>query len=998
MRTFCAERRIVRFAAALLIGTAMTSVVAVPAHAQESNASLRGKITADGKSGASQVVAIDLDSGYRRTVEVRADGSYNFASLRPGRYKLEITTASGTRTTDEITLLVAQNAVLNFDFSATEEVAGEEDSIVVTAGKIQTMQAGEIGANITERLIDQLPQTNRNFLAFADLAPGVAFITDGSGNSRLQGGAQGSNSVNVFIDGVGQKDYVLKNGITGQDSTQGNPFPQMAIGEYRVISSNYKAEFDQVSSAAITAVTKSGTNEFHGEVFVDYSDQSLRAKRPTEIFGNIPKVKTQDMQFGGALGGPIIKDLAHFFVAYEGKRIQQPVDITPGGGRTVTSFPTQYQSYFGSTNRDFNEDLYFGKIDIVPSEKDLIEVSLKYRDETGENLNSGQLAESTATLIDTEELRGLLRYERTEDTWVNDFKVTYEDAKWAPTPRVFENGSLFQGNAAQNTLLQIGGSANYQNKGQKGWGIQNDFTYTGVDDHALKIGVKAKWVKLSSLQLNNTNPIYTYNADYGTSGFNDTIPWRVQFGAQSGPGNPVVKSDNFQFGIYAQDDWDVTDRLTLNVGIRWDYEETPSFLDYVTPPDAVNAVSPANYPNLNNADYDIRDFISTGKERKAFKGAWQPRLGFSYKLDEDGRFTIFGGAGRSYDRTQFDFLQQEISQGAFTTRTFQFFVPGALDPLHGCAAGPTCLAWDPVYLTEAGRQQLLARVSSNGGGRELRFINNDLKMPYSDQFSLGFRGRFADLMEAEVGISHVESKDGFVYLLGNRRPDGSFFPPNATPSSPFGFAPPGFGSIIIGTNGIETSADSAYFKFTKTYTPVSPWSLDATYTYTEAEANRKFNEVFSLDYPSIDDYPVIRSSGVRKHRFVMAGSADLPWGFIFSGKLTLASAPYVQGFINETSAPFQRLIKAIEAENGIRQIDVAFTKYIPTTFLSDESRVKLRVDIINLFNDRNYVNFNENAADNTRTAASPTIFGERTDYGTGGNLPRTIKLTAGFSF
>src|SRR3546814_18612900 len=76
---------------------------------------------------------------------------------------------------------------------------------------------------------------------------GVQFITGSNGNSRIQGGAQDSRTVNIYIDGVGQKDYVLKNGITGQDSTQGNPFPQLAVGEYRVISSNYKAEFEQVS-------------------------------------------------------------------------------------------------------------------------------------------------------------------------------------------------------------------------------------------------------------------------------------------------------------------------------------------------------------------------------------------------------------------------------------------------------------------------------------------------------------------------------------------------------------------------------------------------------------------------------------------------------------------------------------------------------------------------------------------------------------------------------
>src|SRR3546814_2572864 len=76
------------------------------------------------------------------------------------------------------------------------------------------------------------------------------------------------------------------------------------------------------------AVTKSGTNEFHGEAFIDYTDQSLRDARPNEL--TTSKVKTKDFQFGGALGGPIIKDMLHFFVTYEGKRQENPVDVRPG--------------------------------------------------------------------------------------------------------------------------------------------------------------------------------------------------------------------------------------------------------------------------------------------------------------------------------------------------------------------------------------------------------------------------------------------------------------------------------------------------------------------------------------------------------------------------------------------------------------------------------------------------------------------------------------------
>lgn len=984
-------------AGALAIG------VAAPAHAQVSNASLRGTVKAEG--GVSQVTAINVNTGFTRSVAVDANGGYNFASLPVGTYRLELTTPDGVRTTDEFTLSVAQNAVLDFDFSAPDIATGGEDAIIVTGTRIRTMEGGEIGTNISQRQIETLPQNNRNFLAFADLAPGVQFVTGGNGQSRLQGGAQDSRTVNIFIDGIGQKDYVLKNGITGQDSTQGNPFPQLAVGEYRVISSNYKAEFDQVSSVAITAVTKSGTNEFHGEAFIDYTDQSLRAATPLEKFGSNPgKVKTKDFQFGGALGGPIIKDLMHFFVTYEGKRQEIPREITPGLSLPVSFFPSEYQGYFGQTNSTFNEDLFFGKIDVSPTSSDLFELSGKYRKESGEFLNNGINARSTISAQNVKELRFTGRWEHTADTWINDLKITYEDVKWAPTPVEFSDGSLFAyagpsptnpqpGVVVRGDLLRIGGGSNYQDKGQKGWGIQNDFTYTGFEGHTIKFGVKSKWVELNTLQLNNFNPVYTYNVAYpDPDGFNDTVPYRLQFGAQTGNGNPIVNSDNWQFGIYLQDDWEVTDRLTLNIGVRWDYERTPAFLDFVHPQDAVDAVSPANYPNLINADYDINDFISTGTEREAFTGAWQPRVGFTYELDDEGRFALFGGYGRSYDRNQFDFLQQEISVGSFTTRTFNFITG---DPNNTCDPSPTCVPWDPIYLTPEGRDQLLAGAGA-GGGRELRFINNDLKVPYSDQFSLGVRGRLTQLFEAEVGYSHIESRDGFAYLLGNRRPDGSFFPPApAAPSSPFGFAPPGFGSIIIGTNGLETSADSAYLKLTKNYSVASPWSLSATYTYTEAEENRQFGEVFSLDYPSLDDYPVVRSSGVRKHRFVAAGSVDLPIGVTLSGKFQIMSPPYLKAFVNTGGANPSRDVISNEAKGngdrwGFRQMDIAITKYIPFRFLSDESRLRLRVDIINLFNDRNYVDYNNDPSSPDYLSIS--------GIGVGGNPPRTIKLSAGFEF
>ena len=1010
-------------ASALAMGVAALTLpvgFATPAHAQEVNASLRGKITVEG--GASQVTIIDVNSGITRSTPLGTDGSYNFASLRPGTYRLEVTTPAGVRKTDSFTLLVAQNAVLDFNLGAppaesAEGPSADGDAIVVVGNRIRTMEGGEVGLNITQREIETLPQNNRNFLAFADLAPGVQFVTNGQRQSRLQGGAQDSRTVNVFIDGVGQKDYVLKNGVTGQDSTVGNPFPQTAVAEYRVISSNYKAEFDQVSSVAVTAVTRSGTNEFHGEGFVEYSDEHLRAKTPSEKFSGSPLIPTKidvdktprrDLQFGGSLGGPIIRDKLFFFGTVEFKRIDEPLDIFPNASaNNIANIPAEFNDEFGSFSQRFNENLYFGKLDFAPNTADLFQGTFKYRRETGDGISSGSGLRSLVTDQNVTEYRGLLRWERTADNWINDLKLTYEDARWHPTPRFFENSFRFEDSLGRQ-IFQNGGGSNFQDQGQKGWSIQNDFTWTGSESHTIKAGVKAKWIKLRVQQFNLFNPVYTFNTQYNGATWNDTIPWRVQFGFDSGlGGDPVVVSKNFQLGLYVQDDWEVTDRLTLNLGIRWDYDRTPAWVNFETTQASLNAISPANFPGITNANYDINDYITDGNDRKTFKGAFQPRIGFSYEIDPEHQFVVFGGYGRSYDRNQFSFIQQETSVGAFTTRTFRFQVPG--DTRNNCGAvTTTCVPWDPIYLTEAGRAQLAAAAGALGGA-ELRFINNHLKIPYSDQFSLGVRRQFG-LINGEVGYTHISSRDGFAWLLGNRRPDGSFFlPPPTNQDSPFSCAqctPAGRGNLILGDNGLETNSDSVYVKLVKRYSRNSPWNLTATYTYTKAEENRQFGETFSLDFPSIEDYPFLFSRGVPKHRFIAAGSVDLPFDFLLSGKLTLESPPFGTGF-NNVPGTGERIIQGIFANNrhpfiigdfwAKRQLDLALTKYFALPFLSKDARIRVRADVFNVLDEENFVNYNFNARDNNPNDVNGS-FGDVANFGIGGNVPRTFKFTLGYEF
>src|SRR5690606_22435125 len=163
-------------------------------------------------------------------------------------------------------------------------------------------------------------------------------------------------------------------------------------------------------------------------------------------------------------------------------------------------------------------------------------------------------------------------------------------------------------NDTRFAVLNIGGGPTFQDKGQRGIGFQNDLTFFGWAGHTIKMGVKYKQVDLNALQRNPPYPQYFYDVNEGLE-----QPYMITFTAPLEGRDPYVESDNRQFGIYIQDDWEVTDRLTLNLGLRWDHEDNPSYTDYVLAPEVADVLRAS--PNFQNAEYEIEDYISKGDNR-----------------------------------------------------------------------------------------------------------------------------------------------------------------------------------------------------------------------------------------------------------------------------------------------------------------------------------------------------------------------------------------------
>lgn len=974
-RSFAARR----LAAALATGTASAALgvaLAAPAYAQEVNASLRGRVAAD--SAVTQVTAIEVATGIRRTVQVAPDGSYNFASLRPGTYRLELTTASGVRQTEPFTLLVAQNAQLDFDLTQTgaenAAVAGaanEQNEIVVTGARLRSLEGGEVGANVTQAQIRNLPQTDRNFLSFAALAPGVVYL-DGESDKGIQSGAATRSQVNVFIDGVSLKNKLREGGVAGQQNSRGNPFGQLAVQEFRVLTQNYKAEYEQAGSAIVTAITKSGTNEFHGEIFGQYTDRSLTEIDAINERRNLPEPPFKRVQYGAALGGPIIPDRLFFFGAYEGNDQDRAFNVIAGGtpeakaefearsGRRISEFEGAFVSPFRS-------DFYFGKLTLTPDDRQIFDLSLSRREESdiqnfgGEN--SFEVAENKLNKVDS----ALFKWTFDGDSFVNEFGASLVDYVFNPTSL---NPDLPQ--YQYIGVLTYGGKDSTRREQQQTYALRNDFTWTGLENHAIKAGVR---VEINDISFDNrafVQPRYTFVRDP-----QNNLSFAFPAEARLGLGNSLITASNTSYGLYLQDDWQVTDRLELNIGLRWDYETNGFNNKYVTPASAAAALRalPKTFY------FDPENYITDGTERDPYASAFAPRFGFSYDLFGDGRTVIFGGAGRYYDRNTFSNTVDEIARQRNPVGVFRFSANGS--PRNGL---PTVM-WNPAYLTRDGLIAL--RNTSTSGLPELFAVPENARPPVNDQFSLGVRQRFGAGWEASITGSYQRGRNGYTHLFATRRDNGLGNCCDTSPVVPFGYA-----NVLIGFDGLDTRYKALYFTLDKNYTKASGWGVNIAYTLGKGEQNG--NDLFSLDGTVPDSYGWRARPGDERHRVVFSGIVDLPWDFRLSTLSTFGSGRAYQvvdatngfgnGQLRITSAYPEKT--CIQGVFQFCEVNLTLAKFF--RFGSD-NELELAVDLLNAFDNTNYSGF-----DGFFNSTDPLLPGIE------GNsiltLPRRIQLRAGYRF
>jgi len=890
------------------VAMAVALVAASPAMAQStSTAAIQGHV--EGASAGTSITLTDETTGRAVIVKTDANGNYVAIGLRPATYRVQVDNEAPV----EVIAPVGQTVVADLTTAAAATAPGKDIVVSGTRSRVDPRSA-TITTSISRGQIDNLPQSDRNFLNFAALAPGVS-VSPPNGNRQVQAGATSPDNTNVFIDGFSLKNPINHGGLSGQNFSQGNPFPLLAIQEFAVNTQNFKAEYDQAGSAIITAVTKTGGTKFSGDGFVEwqpksffgrpYFDRPGKANNPT---GANAKPDYNRWQYGGDLGGPIIKNLLHFYFAFEGQDKTFPSTTVNFGAPVPTALQTQYN---GSYPQTFKQRLYFGKLTLFAGAQDTFNLTGFVRNEKNLADFGGTAVPEHGHFLNNSVKTFQLEWTHRADGFLNEMQFSYNKVDNG-TPRVTTGPEINLSSAVGNfgSVAVLGGNSFEQNDAQRSFTFKNNMTFF-TSTNAIKAGIRVSLDDYARTEDSYSNGGYFFNAAT-YSGFSGSTPYGARISVI--PFRPAT-AKNTQLGVFIQDDWTPDSHWTVNAGVRWDFETNAKNEKFITPANVAAALRA--YPGWQAAGINPNDYISTGSNRKPFYGAIQPRLGVSYDVKGDRDLVFFAGAGRYYDRPLF------ITAGIETVKnyyqkvvTITFCDPGAgnanqascasIAAGNGGALPAGTIAYNAAYKDV---NTLRALGISTGLGGDVWLLNNKTKLPYSDQFNIGVRKRFGQI-QTSLAASYVRSRNIFRYVRGNRLPNGTYTSQGdqwVEDNFPAAGQLAGFnGKLNIGSNDGKASYLALYLTAEKPFTASTRWGFTTALTIQRARTNvaqELANNDEFYNGPRVDAYGNVFVQGVEKYRLVATGIVRGPFDTVISGTLTLSSGPAFGNVIFKANPP-----------------------------------------------------------------------------------------------
>ncbi|HEY3121333.1 MAG TPA: TonB-dependent receptor [Vicinamibacteria bacterium] len=568
------------------------AVMAFPAvargQARMTGADVRGTVR-DQTGGAMPgvtVTATNLETNVARTAVSDGEGRFTIPALPPGRYRVGAEISGFVPQAREVPLALGQLADLDFSL----RVAGGQEEVVVTAeAPVVDPTHTAVSTVVGQQQIENLPINGRNFISFSVITPGVS--TDrtpeqgAAATSGLSFTGQRARSNNIMVDGLDNNDLVV--------GSVRATFSQEAIREFQVLTNSYSAEFGKASGGIVNIVTKSGTNELHGNAFLFFRDESLNARahfEKSDVFGNPidrPKAPYSQKQWGATLGGPLHKDRTFFFLSFErnDSTASNFVNIDPTAAAILRTagFPVE----LGNVPYDFRSTELLGKVDHQWRPNHSLVLRANWSDTTNENVEpfGGIVARSRGAV----QLRTDWSLAASETDILGPHWVSEARLQWGHQHQDINSldpncgGPCGSDESKGGPTLEVTGVASVGRQRFTPQPRTNDrFQATETlsflrGDHSAKAGLDFNWIDNRNTRL----PLavggrYIFSALPAIPGLLPTPITAIQAVALGLPaayvkgyGNSGSDYGYKDVSLFVQDDWRINSRLTLKPGLRY---------------------------------------------------------------------------------------------------------------------------------------------------------------------------------------------------------------------------------------------------------------------------------------------------------------------------------------------------------------------------------------------------------------------------------------------